>query len=93
MPGYDRTGPRGQGQMTGGGFGYCGTGRGYRRPGFRRFGAGVGYGRGAGNGFGHRRAYNYDTPTMSVDEEKDILKEEIEFLRSRLNELEKNQKE
>ena len=23
MPGYDRTGPRGQGPLTGGGFGYC----------------------------------------------------------------------
>jgi len=27
MPGYDGTGPRGEGPMTGGGFGYCGTGR------------------------------------------------------------------
>jgi len=25
MPGYDRTGPRGRGPMTGGGFGYCQT--------------------------------------------------------------------
>jgi hypothetical protein len=26
MPGFDGTGPRGEGPMTGGGFGYCGTG-------------------------------------------------------------------
>ena len=28
MPGFDRTGPLGQGSMTGGGFGYCDIGRG-----------------------------------------------------------------
>lgn len=89
MPGYDRTGPRGQGPMTGRGFGCCGTGRGYRRPGFRRFGTGMG----AGYGRGNRRAYYYDAPPATVDEEKDMLKEEIEFLKSRLEELEKNQQE
>lgn len=36
MPGFDGTGPRGQGAMTGGGRGYCvapigGTGRGFGR--------------------------------------------------------------
>ena len=93
MPGYDRTGPRGQGPMTGRGIGYCGTGRGYRRPGFRRFGAGMGYGRGAGYGRGNRRAYYNDAPPVSPEEEKDMLKEEIEFLRARLGELEKDQQE
>jgi len=88
MPGYDRTGPRGQGPMTGGGFGNCATGRGYRR-----FGAGMGYGRGTGYGRGNRRAYYYDAPPVTVDEEKDMLKEEMEFLRARLDELEKNQQE
>jgi hypothetical protein len=52
----------------------------------------MGYGRGAGYGRGYRRAY-YDAPPVTVDEEKDMLKEEIEFLRSRLDELEKNQQE
>ncbi len=88
MPGYDRTGPRGEGSMTGRGMGYCGTGRGFRRPGFRRFGAGAGY----GYGRGYRRAY-YDAPVVSPDEEKDMLKEEIEFLKSRLEQLENNTKE
>ncbi|GAU09653.1 DUF5320 domain-containing protein [Desulfoplanes formicivorans] len=38
MPGFDGTGPRGQGPMTGGGFGRCsGTGYGMR-PGFGRGG-------------------------------------------------------
>jgi len=93
MPGYDRTGPRGQGPMTGGGFGYCGTGRGYRRPGYRRFGAGMGFGRGAGYARANRGAYYYNAPTVTADEEKEMLKEEMEYLKSRLNELEKNQKE
>lgn len=46
MPGGDRTGPRGQGSMTGRGLGYC---AGYEGPGFT---AGPGYGRGWGMGYG-----------------------------------------
>lgn len=46
MPGFDRTGPRGTGAMTGGGRGLCGrsgsVGDGY--------GGGFGYGRGRGRG-------------------------------------------
>ena len=56
MPGFDGTGPRGKGPMTGGGFGYC---TGYvqpgamprssgRRGGFGRKSSGMG-GRGRGN--------------------------------------------
>ncbi len=41
MPGFDRTGPMGQGPMTGRGFGPCGLGLGWRR----RFGTGRGLGR------------------------------------------------
>lgn len=60
MPGGDRTGPRGEGPMTGRGMGYC---AGYSVPGYmdpsprlglgRRFGRGIG--RGFGRGFGWRR--------------------------------------
>ena len=61
MPGGDRTGPLGEGQMTGKGFGSCGSsdapGYGYMRPFFGR-GLGFGWGRGRGNrrgmGFGQR---------------------------------------
>lgn len=45
MPGFDGTGPRGQGPMTGWGAGYCGSGT------ARRAGGAPGYGRGRG-GFG-----------------------------------------
>ena len=43
MPGFDGTGPQGQGSMTGGGFGRCTGNTGYGvRP---RFGRGGGWGR------------------------------------------------
>ena len=43
MPGFDGTGPQGQGPMTGGGFGRCTDNAGYgMRP---RFGRGGGWGR------------------------------------------------
>ena len=60
MPGFNGTGPWGQGPMTGGARGYCNpgygsaSGRGYgpgRGRGFRR-GFGPGYGRSRGYGFG-----------------------------------------
>jgi len=47
MPGGDRTGPEGQGSMTGRGLGYC---LGSNSPGFA-FGRGRGFGRGFGRGY------------------------------------------
>jgi len=49
MPRGDRTGPWGQGPMTGRGAGYC---AGYDTPGYANPGPGMGYGRGMG--FGRR---------------------------------------
>ena len=46
MPGFDGTGPRGMGPMTGGGRGFCGP-----------YGVGMGYGLGRGFGFG--RGYGF----------------------------------
>jgi len=60
MPGFDGTGPMGQGPMTGGGRGPCVSGAGAQplTPGYRRggfgYGRGLGYGRGAGFGRGGR---------------------------------------
>ncbi|MCM0754573.1 DUF5320 domain-containing protein [Desulfovibrio aminophilus] len=62
MPNQDRTGPLGQGPMTGGGFGRCGSARQADiddRPGLGRgFGQGqrLGQGLGQGRGRGCRRA-------------------------------------
>ena len=53
MPGFDRTGPMGQGSRTGGGRGPCGGGQSYGRG----YGGG-GYGRGYGGG-GYGRGYGY----------------------------------
>ena len=50
MPFGDRTGPLGQGPMTGRGAGYC---AGYETPGYANPGGfGFGFGRGRGRGFG-----------------------------------------
>lgn len=67
MPGFDRTGPTGGGEMTGGGRGLCmtdepttirrflrrglGVGRGFRASMFGGRGAGRGLGLGAGRGW------------------------------------------
>lgn len=61
MPGYDGTGPRGGGAMTGRGLGYCATPVGSRRPGFNRLGWGRGFGRpfGWGRGMGYGRGFGY----------------------------------
>lgn len=60
MPGMNRTGPMGQGPMTGRALGRCGQGRAAQPPdpapaGYG-YGNGYGYGRGFGRGF---RARNY----------------------------------
>ncbi|MBN2555833.1 MAG: DUF5320 domain-containing protein [Anaerolineales bacterium] len=59
MPGGDRTGPNGEGPMTGRGSGYCGGSDtpGYAGP--RGYGRGFerGYGRGFRYGFGMRRGW------------------------------------
>jgi hypothetical protein len=43
MPGFDQTGPMGNGPMTGGGFGRCGAGVGRGGVGRRGGGRGLGY--------------------------------------------------
>jgi hypothetical protein len=100
MPGFDRTGPLGQGSMTGGGFGYCGTGwrQGYgpwSRAFYGGFGAGPGFGRGRfgrgpGPGYGYwPQGRSYLQPvTLGPKEELDKLKREANNLRAYLKDLE-----
>ena len=75
MPGGDRTGPTGQGPMTGRGMGPCGRGRGFGR------GPGMGFGR----GFGWRRSA--DVQPLTKDEEKRLLEEEKQEIEKRLKEI------
>ena len=104
MPGFDGTGPFGQGPRTGWGMGYCGPGRGRPRR-FYGFGAGRGLppwggGRGRvwGGGFGFRgfRA-PYAAPWWwaeeAYDDELEELRKENQELRSRLEKLEKEKGE
>ncbi|MBN1377031.1 DUF5320 domain-containing protein [Candidatus Woesearchaeota archaeon] len=91
MPGYDRTGPNGQGPMTGRGMGYCapadtysrgrGLGRGFFGYGLRRGfpgGRGLGFGRGRGLGRGF-------IGNMPPEENIDSLSERIRKIEETLN--------
>lgn len=99
MPGGDRTGPMGQGPMTGRGMGYC---SGYARPGFASPGFGRGIGRrGRGRGFrnmfymtGQPAWRGYAAPPAPVDTKKALqdqaryLEEELKQIREDLKQLE-----
>ena len=79
MPGRDGTGPRGQGPMTGGGFGPC--------AGNRAFGVNVGrvgLGRRQGAGYGFRARVDYAAP----ESEKESLRLQKELLENRLKQVE-----
>ena len=87
MPEFDRTGPDGEGPMTGRRLGYCG--RAGRRVGFRR---------GFGRGFGWRtRTFQpvqvQEEVSLTKDEEKKILEQELKELESEKKEIEKRFKE
>jgi hypothetical protein len=103
MPGFDGTGPRGQGPMTGWGRGYCAmsSSGGMRRP---FFGWGF-WGRGGGRGLRHwhwrtgfpgwaRADYAYpasgvspNRPGLAPNEEMDMLKQEAELLKAQLEDI------
>jgi len=86
MPGGDRTGPLGEGPMTGRQLGYR---AGFDSPGFtQRFGFGRGRGRGFGLGSGFRNRYfNRITQSTSYEPELNQIKDEVNILSTRLNSL------
>ncbi len=77
MPGRDRTGPMGQGPLTGREFGSCGRGLAFRR----------GLNRGFGWRVWNRPPYQMKQPTK--EEEKQILKEELNELKKEENTIKK----
>ena len=80
MPAGDRTGPNGQGAMTGCGAGVCA--RNNAGAGTFGFGRGLGRGRGMGRGFGFRVA----APTR--EEQVSALKQQSEAIQQQINSLE-----
>jgi len=96
MPGFDKTGPRGEGPMTGGGFGLCTgrvstddvarMGRGYARGLGRGYGGGRGMAwRHGGRGYGRGMAWNVGAPPVSAS---DDARATIEELTQRIRDLE-----
>ena len=78
MSGFDKTGPLGQGPLTGRGFGPCGFGLGWRK----RFGSGRGLG----------RYFRWDWPETEEDQLK-ALKEYKKSLQEELEDVNKEEKE
>jgi len=94
MPRGDKTGPNGQGAMTGRKMGLC-TGNsnaGYFNA-TENYGLGRqnrGFGNRRGRGFGFSRGFAENTnPSNQSDSENQQLRNEISKLQSRLNDLEK----
>ena len=83
MPGFDRSGPQGQGPLTGRGLGPCGRGLAFGR------------GRGFGRGFAWRTqpVYPVREPTLTKEEEKKILEAELAEIKAETQEIEKRLKE
>lgn len=101
MPGFDRTGPRGMGPLTGGGRGLCssrgGRGGGYHGFGFRGTSPPWPYvGRGRG-GYarcrypGFTETVNY--PSVSRDQEIDELQNQAQAMREQLTQVEEKIKQ
>jgi len=89
MPQGDRTGPNGQGPMTGRGMGLCSGSNtpGYMNSGFGR-GMGRGYGRGFGRGFGFRQQAVIQPQVITEAQQKEMLKQELEAIKAEQAEIE-----
>jgi len=90
MPQGDRTGPNGQGPMTGRGMGFC---SGSNTPGYMNSGSGRGMGRGfgRGRGFGFRQGFvqpQVQPQVITEAQEKEMLKQELEAIKAEQSEIE-----
>jgi len=87
MPAFDKTGPRGQGPMTGRGLGLCGKGQGIRMG----FGRCCGYGRGLGRYFGWNTPQTKEEKIEDIKAYKKALQEEMEDVEKDLADLQKQE--
>ena len=83
MPGFDGTGPRGLGPMTGGGRGFCATPYARRRSGYRRAPV-IPYG---APWWATHYSVSPITPAMPLDQDLNVLKNEAEALREELKQI------
>jgi len=92
MPQGDRTGPNGQGPMTGRGRGYC---AGFNSPGFMNPGFGRGFGRGRGfrARFFQQQVQPIQPQVITENQEKAYLEDELKALKQEMQEIEKRLKE
>jgi hypothetical protein len=81
MPGFDGTGPRGMGQMTGGGRGFCVV------PGMGRTGRPLGMRRGAGYGYANRVVSRNDSEIDSLKGEMQSLRDSLGRIESQIEKL------
>ena len=81
MPLFDRTGPSGQGPLTGRGVGPCGGGAG--------FGSRFGFGRGSRFGRGFGRGFGFFGRAPTEAEEKELLEDYKKDLEQELSSVDK----
>ena len=94
MPGFNRTGPRSMGPMTGGARGLCNPwGRGIGRVTGRGYGVGRGRGFGPGWGQAYQTPYSYDSPIypsstrMSREDEISLLQDQAQSIKEQLEQI------
>jgi hypothetical protein len=86
MPGRDRTGPQGQGSLTGRGMGYCaGDDPAFGAPPPRGLGLGLGYRGGRGGRFFGRGRGFWAQPAAAPVDEKQLLQEQQSWLQRQLD--------
>ncbi len=92
MPRGDKTGPLGEGPMTGRRMGLC---AGFNAPGFMNSGSGRGLGFRRGFGRGFRRVFiPFAQPQVITEkEEKQMLEENLKSLKQEMEEIQKRLKE
>ncbi len=86
MPGGDRSGPLGQGPMTGRQLGFCRDNQGVNM--YRQMGGGFGRGRGMGFRKNFQRFSESYPKEISIESEKEVLNRQVKSLKETLSKVE-----